>query len=89
MLEITLTREGFSANQVISDDLLNSGSPVKVICKQLYKGSEASLMDEVCEYINSSNRSGTKVRPNIVYKKNDGTNNAGYYIKELTFQIIF
>ena len=59
MLEITLTREGFKANQTISDDLLSSGSLVKVICKELYYNSETSLKEKVCECINSSNQSGT------------------------------
>lgn len=88
MLEITLTREGFKTNQTISDDLLSSDNRVKVICQKLYKESEESLMMEVCEYINSSNQSGTKVRPNISLGSYSGTNRTGHYFKELTFQII-
>ncbi len=88
MLEITLTREGFKANQTISDDLLSSGSLVKVICKELYYNSETSLKEKVCECINSSNQSGTKVRPNITLDSHSGTNSTGHYIIDLTFQII-
>lgn len=88
MLEITLTREGFKINQTISDDLLSSGSLVKVVCEEPYYKAEDALMEKVCECINSSNQSGTKVRPNISLDSNGGTNSTGHYIKNLTFQII-
>lgn len=88
MLEITLTREGFKTNQTISDDLLSSGSLVKVICEEPYYKTEDALKEKVCECINSSNQSGTKVRPNISLGSDSGTNRTGHYFKELTFQII-
>lgn len=88
MLEITSTREGFKANLTISDDLLSSGSLVKVICEEPYYITEDALKEKVCEYINSLNPTGTKVRPNISLDSHNGTNRTGHYFKELTFQII-